>query len=378
VKTRTTLRDIAKEANVHFTTVGLAVRGDTRVDKETAARILTIAKRMDYRPDPLLSALSTYRNRGRRVFHGNIGYVFTTAMNEVNTGFRTAYRTAREHADRLGFCMESFELSSHANGPNQLQRILVARGIQGVILSPLPSAGVYPDFQWSRFAVATIGQSITSPMFHRACNHQAHSMRQQLVHLRELGYRRVGLVLSEDATFRTEHSFLGAYVAEQFFLRVSDRLRPLVSAALNATSSVPHPARPKSRRKPGKPLQTLRASAKSAKPAVTSGEARAQLATWLTQAKPDCVIASEPVVYDLLKMLGRSVPRDLGFSLVARRDDYPKLAGPEENWEMLGEAAVDIVISLLGKRVYGVPETPLTTLVGNKTWQTGETLRSSR
>lgn len=375
MKTRTTLRDIAKVAKVHFTTVGLAIRGDSRVDKKTANRILAIAKRLDYRPDPLLSALSTYRNRDRRVFHGNIGYVFTTAMDEVKTGFRTAYLTAREHADRLGFCMESFELSSRPNGPAQLQRVLHARGIQGIILSPLPHAGAYPEFEWHRFAVATIGQSITSPHFHRACNHQAHSMREQFSHLRKLGYRRIGLVLSQDATFRTEHNFLGAFLAEQVFLSAAERLAPLVSESLNAPST---PSASPSESKTSKRGPRSTPSKSDAELAAQKTTVIAQLSTWLKDNQPDCVIASEPTVYEALRALGYSVPRDIGFSLVAQRDDFPKLAGPVENWSMLGEAAVDLVISLLGKRDYGVPESPVTTLVGHKLWHAGETLRAAR
>lgn len=377
MKTRTTLRDIAKVAKVHFTTVGLAIRGDSRVDKKTADRILAIAKRLDYRPDPLLSALSTYRNRDRRVFHGNIGYVFTTAMDEVKTGFRTAYLTAREHADRLGFCMESFELSSRPNGPSQLQRVLHARGIQGIILSPLPHAGAYPEFEWHRFAVATIGQSIASPQFHRACNHQAHSMREQFSHLRRLGYRRIGLVLSQDATFRTEHNFLGAFLAEQFFLSAAERLAPLVSESLNAPTTTTAAANGDN--KAGKRTPRVSTSIRSeTELAAQKSNAVAQLSSWLKDNQPDCVIASEPTVYDALRALGYSVPRDIGFSLVAQRDDFPKLAGPVENWSMLGEAAVDLVISLLGKRDYGVPESPVTTLVGHKLWHAGETLRPAR
>ena len=325
MKKRTTLRDVAKKANVHFTTVALAVRGDSRVNAKTAERILAVVKQLDYRPDPMLSALADYRTRRRRVFHGNLGYIFTPGAAARDPGFRTAYLAAHAHADRSGFRIDSFELPSKPGGVEHLQRVLQARGIQGLILSPLYSPGPYATFDWRKFCVATIRQSITSPLFNRACNHQAHAMRQLIARLRALGYRRIWLVLSDNATLRTEHVLLGTYCAEQHFSPAEERLSPLVLDEIGKSAFASH----------------------------------------LRRAKPDCIIASEPGIYDRCLKLGYAIPRDLGFSLAGFRTDRPEIAGPVENWEMLGEAAVDILIALLRKRGYGIPASPMTTLVEN-------------
>lgn len=70
MKKRVTLRDVGEAAGVHFTTAGLALRGDPRLDPETAARIIAVAQRLGYRADPLLSALSRFRHGTREIFHG--------------------------------------------------------------------------------------------------------------------------------------------------------------------------------------------------------------------------------------------------------------------------------------------------------------------
>ena len=334
MKRRTTLRDIAKVAGVHFTTVGRALRGDSRVKPEVASKIVAIAKKMDYHADPLLSALSSYRNRDGQAWHGNIGYIFTSPMSEISSGSRRAYVSAKAHANKLGFAIEPCILQGGANGAKQLRRVLRARGVQGVILSALNDPGPYPPFDCSDLSVATIGQSITDPIFHRVCNHQFHSLRQQCFLLRERGYRRIGLVLSSNAHSRTEGIFLGAYLTDQFGAPPGEQIPPLIFD--------------------GSPLE--------------------RFVAWLKKNKPDCIIASEGETYDSLKQLGYAIPRDLGFAFLSKRENYPEVAGAIEDYEVLGEQVVDLVISLIAKREYGIPKMPLTTLVESRSWSGGESV----
>lgn len=334
-KHRTTLRDIAKVAGVHFTTVGRALRGDSRVKSEVAEKVLAIAKRMNYQSDPLLSALSSYRNRNGTAYHGNIGYVFTHPVEEMASGARASYLAARQHAEEQGFAISPCVLEKGPNCAAQLRRVLRARGVQGVILSPLPNPGPYPDFHCDDLAVATIGQSITLPVFHRVCNHQFHSLRLQMYLLRERGYRRIGLVLSTNANSRTEGIFLGAYLAEQMNDAEAARVPPLIFD--------------------GAPI--------------------GRLVLWLKRHQPDCIIASEGETYDCLKQLGYSIPDNLGFSFLSRRDNYPEVAGAVESFEALGVLVVDLVISLMAKREYGIPKMPVTTLVENRNWDPAGTVR---
>ena len=58
---RSTLRDVALAAGCHYSTVSLALRDHPRIPSETKSRIREAAKRLGYRPDPALAALSAYR-----------------------------------------------------------------------------------------------------------------------------------------------------------------------------------------------------------------------------------------------------------------------------------------------------------------------------
>ena len=80
---RVTLRDIAKDAGVHFTTVGLALRNDPRVTPATAARVQASARKLGYAHDAMLSALSLYRHRNSQRFAGVIAYVVTYSPEQL-------------------------------------------------------------------------------------------------------------------------------------------------------------------------------------------------------------------------------------------------------------------------------------------------------
>src|SRR5687768_16285134 len=60
---RVTLADVAVRANVHVTTVSLALRNHPRLPAATRERIQALAKKMGFAPDPCVRALVAYRGR---------------------------------------------------------------------------------------------------------------------------------------------------------------------------------------------------------------------------------------------------------------------------------------------------------------------------
>src|SRR5260370_35066891 len=63
VQPRATLRDIARRAGYHYSTVSLALREHPRIPAATRERIRKIADALGYRPDAALSALCAYREQ---------------------------------------------------------------------------------------------------------------------------------------------------------------------------------------------------------------------------------------------------------------------------------------------------------------------------
>ncbi len=58
---RVTLRDIAKEVGVHYSTVSMALRDNPEYPRTSKTRSRAVAERLGYVPDAALSALNAYR-----------------------------------------------------------------------------------------------------------------------------------------------------------------------------------------------------------------------------------------------------------------------------------------------------------------------------
>jgi len=335
---RVTLRDLARATGLHFTTIGLALRGDPRVSAGTVARVRTAATALGYQPDAMLSALSTYRHR-HRAFQGTIGYLLPAPLPQIlarNDGYKIALDAAQRAAAALGQKVEAIDAFAAGLSPGRLTQLLEARGIRALILAPLFEPGEYPGLQWDKFCVVTIGYSVLRPAVHRVSPHQARSTRELVEVLRARGYRRLGFIIDQNANVRSGYNFLGAYLAEQESQPAENRLRPLVT------------------------------------PASPIGDA--MLRRWLREQKPDCVIGTGPEILGQLEGIGLDVPGRVGFALTGIRPRLPQIAGMDERWDGIGQAVIDLVVSLLKNNDAGVPRFPRFVLVEGR-WTEGATVR---
>ncbi len=335
---RVTLRDLARETGLHFTTVGLALRGDARVHATTVATVRAAAARLGYQPDALLSALSAYRHRSR-AFQGTIGYLLPGPLGSIlarNDGYGITLRSAESAAAAIGLKIEPFDAFAPGLGAARLAQLLEARGIRVLVLAPLYAPGEYPALPWERFCPLTIGYSVLRPALHQVGPHQARATRELVATLRARGYRRLGLIIDPNANVRTGYNFLGAYLAEQEMQPARQRLRPLIVAADGAR------------------LETLR--------------------SWLRTQRPDCVIGTGPEYLADLTALGLRVPEDIGFALTGIRPSQPRVAGMDERWDGIGQAVVDLAASLLRNPEAGIPRFPRFVLVESR-WHEGATVR---
>ena len=66
---RAILLDVAKKAGVHVSTAARAMKSDPRLKSQTIVLVQRIAKEIGYEVDPMLAALSVYRNAQRPERH---------------------------------------------------------------------------------------------------------------------------------------------------------------------------------------------------------------------------------------------------------------------------------------------------------------------
>ena len=105
-----TLKEIAEAAGVSVMTVSRALRKQSNVSEETQTRIQHIATQLGYRPNPLVSALMSYRRSARPASsHSTLAYITNFPAREEwkkSPLFHDFFKGAKDGADRHGYQLE--------------------------------------------------------------------------------------------------------------------------------------------------------------------------------------------------------------------------------------------------------------------------------
>ena len=62
---RVTLKDVAREVGISVSCTARALKGRPGISQATTQKVQQVADKLGYRPDPMLSALSSYRESVR-------------------------------------------------------------------------------------------------------------------------------------------------------------------------------------------------------------------------------------------------------------------------------------------------------------------------
>ena len=231
------MRDVARAAGVHQTTVSRALRNDPRIPEATRLRIVRIAESLQYRPDPLVSALIA-RRRSRHPPRYPICLAFVAYMSTHYRRYAPHQYTYEAHlagarfaAERQGYQVELFPMNSPDMTPRRLDEILSTRNIPGLIIGSLPEGRGGFSLSWERFCTVVIEYTFTSPALDRVVHDSYDGMRRIMQQCRSLGLKRVGLMLTATGHERTERLNVAAYWVEQkdekFFPPVPPLIVPL-------------------------------------------------------------------------------------------------------------------------------------------------------
>jgi len=96
--------------------------------------------------------------------------------------------------------------------------------------------------------------------------------------------------------------------------------------------------------------------------------------SWFREHRPDVIFTLHTVVREWLAAAGLAVPKEVGLVQLERRRGCADWAGMEQHNDLTGEAAVDMLISLLHNEEIGLPEFPRASLI-SASWAEGVTLR---
>ncbi|AHF91269.1 LacI family transcriptional regulator [Opitutaceae bacterium TAV5] len=205
-----TLHDVAREAGVSHMTVSRVVRGSRAVRLATAQQVRDVIARLGYRPDPALSALAAYRQRGGGAARGST-LVFIDCDGTAFT--RDVWAGAREEAALDGYACEQVPLPPSPAAQRRLGRVLFHRGVRGLLFGPSEHPQEFTGWAWPEFAAVSLGALTHRPALHAVAMDYFHGAFSGCERLFANGCRRLGLVVDPHLESRTGGTWLGGYAA---------------------------------------------------------------------------------------------------------------------------------------------------------------------
>jgi DNA-binding LacI/PurR family transcriptional regulator len=95
---------------------------------------------------------------------------------------------------------------------------------------------------------------------------------------------------------------------------------------------------------------------------------------WFLEMKPEVVVSDDVRVQEWLKNLGVQVPKQVGLVHLDCSRNRSTCSGIDQHHEMLGAAAIDLVVGQLHRNETGVPFYPKNVMIEG-TWVDGSTVR---
>ena len=334
-----TMDDVARASGVAVSTVSRALRNDQRIGESTRLRIKQTADQLGYRPNPMVAALMSQLRAARPpAATCNLAWLdFTPYPDGWSRAYvqRAFYAGAEERAGRARYTLERVQVRAPGMTPARLEHVLQSRGVRGVLLASFEgSKGLSTSIPLplDAFSFVTVGIRLREPALHFATNDQFASSRLAVQELWRLGYRRIGFVGVPFAETTVNNRFVAGYLATVQLELGGTPLPPLLSTD------------------------------------------PADLANWLRQEKPEVVITTHPPLTEHARAAGWRVPEQLGVAQLHVDRHDATASGICQNSELVGAAAIDLLIGQLSSNEHGVPA-HATGMIVPGFWMPGKTVR---
>lgn len=328
MKKAVSLREVAKVAGVDVSTVSYALRNRGTVGQATRERIVKVAERLGYQPNPVIASLA--RGRFQTQNSVRIALAYLVAGNvEKSRQFG-----AEDQARKLGYNLQVMTTDQLAPHPHP-DRLLHARGFGGIIFDGDAIPGK-ESWNWNLFAAVVMGSSGETSFLHRANSDHFARVRLAWKQARARGYRRIGgAIMRHEPIIEDDRMRIAAALLSVEETRQEDRI-PLFIEELAKDSS-------------GKFLD------------------------WLECHRPDCVIGFHVGFYHTIQSYGSRIPTDIGF-ISLHVGSHDNISGLMIDDAERGRAAVEMLDQEIRSRYLGIPVRPRTILL-EPFWNEGRTLR---
>ncbi|MFT3782169.1 MAG: LacI family DNA-binding transcriptional regulator [Nibricoccus sp.] len=332
---RVTIKDVARTAGVHFTTVSLALRHHPSIPRATRERIESIAKEIGYTPNPVFSALTHFRVHGRiRATPPRVAYLINHPLERFHHE-QAFWNGAKEQAEMLGYELELISVSKGHHDSKSLARYLKGQNITGIIIAGFEPGLAELKLDWNDYAIVKINSLHMAPHTTSVSNDQRQDVRVAFREMLARGYRRIGLAVGRTDEESTQFRHAAGYLIERVAVPAKDHIPELL---------FPHH--------------------------LSYEEVSALLGQWVRKHKVDAVLCNWASVDDLLERAGLRVPKDVACACLCLIDEATHLAGVCPNLHLVGVKAVSLLTSQLKQGTRGVAEFASSTYVRSR-WQDG-------
>lgn len=326
---KVTLKEIAEETGLTRMAVSLALRNKPGVSSETREKVMSVATRLGYEPDPEVSNLMA-RIRASRPVETKASIALLSsgpAGGDTSITERKYVEGVIERGRLYGYRVEEFSIGDMGMSPARVESILWSRGIEGIILRPLQyglsgckSRAVQFDF--ARFSSVAISETIVSPDLDRSLHDQYTAMIIAMTELTRLNYQNIGLVLEQDLNLRVNGRWNAAYLQFQYFPGARKTIPPLILDGF----------RPK------------------------------EFDKWFIRHRPDAIVSVDRFGLRLAENCGLDIPGELGYATLDLDEllpDRPGMTGIDQNSHLVGAAAVDMLVVSMQRKQRGIPVHPM-------------------
>ena len=337
------VRHIAKLAGVSPSAVSLALRDSPRISAETKARIMSLARELDYEPDARIVHLMRHLRKPRAVRQqacfGVISFYDSLRPWEESRHLSSIYEGMQRRARELGYRLEPLWLRAPGMTHRRFSSIIETRGIDGLLCFGSPDFNQEFPIELGTHAVVTVGLSIPTPL-HRVTSHFYNDTVQALNRVHALGYQRPGLVLGTHEDTRSAYAHSGAYLGWCEHMLGNQAALPVLRFR-----EIEEPA----------------------------------LTDWLAANRPDVVVFVHlPDMITrfraVLRRLQLSVPKDLGVVVLSHEVEGSGFSGLQQNQRLMGSWAVELLAARISNQDLGIPVNPRTEMVESE-WINGDSLQ---
>lgn len=284
----------------------MALRGDRSIPAATRERVERAAKDLGYRPNPLVACLMSLQRRRRSAAGLRTTIAFLSCQDWRGIpSYQAMFTGARERAAEVHCVLEDFKLRAPGMTPLRMRKILSTRGVHTAIVAPMPYGERTLDFDFSSMIAVGLGMSLTTPLLERVANDHYQSAILAVEKCIALGYKRIGLIVSESSSRRLDHRWLGGY-----------------HFALHRAGAPPLP-----------PLSPEDVD-----------EIPDVLPAWLALHQPEVVISGHEIIH---RAIFDRIPRSVGVVLLATPTADSPWSGIHQNFHLIGRMAAERAISRL-------------------------------